>query len=144
SVTKTADAATVNAGADIGYTIVVANSGPGVWRAVTLSDSLPALPGISWFMSPANAACSISGSPQSLTCAFGDLAAGKSAAVHGASHTTGAPSGTITNTATASGSNTPPVSTPGVPITINAPALGVTNTPDKASVSAGDQIGFTI
>ena len=41
-MTKTADAAIVNAGDPIGFTVTVANSGPGLAKDVTLSDPLPA------------------------------------------------------------------------------------------------------
>src|SRR5207302_129758 len=40
-VTKAADAASVSAGAPIGFTVTVSNSGTGTAKGVTLSDALP-------------------------------------------------------------------------------------------------------
>ena len=47
-ILKTADAATVSVGENIGFTMTVWNSGDGNARGVTLSDQLPANPGLSW------------------------------------------------------------------------------------------------
>src|SRR6185369_8694959 len=47
-VAKVADAASVDAGDTIGFTITVTNPGPGAAKGVTLSDVLPTDAGTSW------------------------------------------------------------------------------------------------
>src|SRR5207302_5445293 len=47
-VVKTADAAQVNAGEQIGFTLTVYNNGTGDAKGVTLSDVLPTNAGLSW------------------------------------------------------------------------------------------------
>src|SRR5213078_3532470 len=47
-IVKTADAAQVNAGDQIGFTLTVSNSGSGDAYGVTLSDPLPTNAGLSW------------------------------------------------------------------------------------------------
>jgi len=107
AVTKVADAATVNAGLPIGFTITVTNSatpGTGTAKNVTLTDNLPTGTGITWSESPDNPQCSISGAGV-LTCSFGNMAPGAVKSVHVTSPTTAANCGTVTNTATASATN---------------------------------------
>ncbi len=149
TITKTADPNPVSAGTNIGFTITVTNSsaaGTGTAKSVTLSDALPTGNGINWSVTsvnPANANCSISGSPQNLGCNFGDLAPGASASVHVTSPTTFASCATYPNTATAQATNHPSV-TASASTTVQCPALTITKTADAASVSAGTNIGFTI
>ena len=45
-LTKTADAASVSAGEQIGFVIKVTNNGPGVAKGVTLNDPLPTGTGV--------------------------------------------------------------------------------------------------
>ena len=52
SITKTADAPSVNAGSPIGFTITVTNAGPGIATGVTATDTLPTGSGIAWSESP--------------------------------------------------------------------------------------------
>src|SRR5205807_2228569 len=47
-IVKTADAAQVNAGEQIGFTLTVSNSGSGDAYGVSLSDTLPVKAGLSW------------------------------------------------------------------------------------------------
>src|SRR4029077_16124805 len=47
-ILKTADAAAVNVGGQIGFTMTVWNSGNGDAHGVTLNDVLPTTPGLSW------------------------------------------------------------------------------------------------
>ena len=49
-VEKTADAATVDAGQDVGFTITTTNDGPGAAKGVTLKDELPN--GLTWSIDP--------------------------------------------------------------------------------------------
>ena len=47
-IVKTADAAQVNAGEPIGFTLTVYNTGSGDAKGVTLTDPLPTKAGLSW------------------------------------------------------------------------------------------------
>ncbi len=105
TLVKTADAASVPAGQQIGFTLTVSNAGPGVAKTVTLTDPLPTGPGLSWSLSPANAACTIAAG--TLSCSFGDLAASASATVHVISPTTSLSCGTYGNTGTVQAANAP-------------------------------------
>ena len=71
ALVKTADAAIVQAGSPIGFTMTATSTGPGVAKTVMLTDVLPVGSGLSWSVSPANAACSIASG--TLSCSFGDL-----------------------------------------------------------------------
>ena len=70
TVTKTADATSVNAGQQIGFGVTVTNNGAGTATNVTLSDPLPGGDGIDWSISPAYAGpgtCTINGAPPTET-----------------------------------------------------------------------------
>jgi len=144
SVTKVADDATISAGQDAGYTITVTNDGPGTASNVTLHDQLPN--GVAWHESPDNPDCTISTGV--LDCAFGDLAEGASASVHIVGATDQADCGTLTNTATVAADNEDAAfgsdNSATATITVQCPDLKITKVPDKGSVSAGDQVGYTI
>jgi uncharacterized repeat protein (TIGR01451 family) len=146
ALTKTADAPSVSSGSPIGFTMTVSNAaGAGTATGVTLSDPLPGGPGIDWSESPDNTACSISGSPpnESLSCDFGDLAAGQSRTVHVVSNTTAATSGTFTNNAVARATNSP--DQPATATTsVNQPNVTATKVADAEIVDSGGAIGFTI
>src|SRR5262249_24021545 len=99
-VSTAADAARVELGSPIGFTITVANGSQATLAATatTLSVGLPA-PGepfstpVTWTISPAYAGpgtCSVLGDRgnQTLSCAPGDLAPGTSATVHVVAQTT--------------------------------------------------------
>ena len=146
SLTKAADAATVNAGDPIGFTITVANGGPGVATGVTLSDPLPAgTTAAGWTIATGPDQCSITGAvgSQTLNCTAVDLASGDSYSVHVTAATSFADCTTYDNTATAHASNAPDASD-SASITCQKPSLSVTKTADAATVNAGDPIGFTI
>jgi YVTN family beta-propeller protein len=105
---STANAASVNAGSSIGFTITVSNSGPGIEDSVTLNDPLPSGSGVNWSISPAYSGpgmCSITGSVgnQTLGCSFGNLASAGSASVSISSASAG--TGTYTNAASLSSTN---------------------------------------
>jgi uncharacterized repeat protein (TIGR01451 family) len=103
SITKTADAASVNAGSNIGFTVTVTNSGVADATGVTISDNLPGGTGpspVHWTEN--SASCSISGSDgsQVLTCGPVTLAAGGgSLSVHLSASTTQDNCGVYNNTA---------------------------------------------
>ncbi len=147
-IIKTADATSVNAGANIGFTITVTNGGDGVAKSATLSDPLPAGGGVNWEISPAYSGpgtCQISGNPptETLSCAFGDLAAGSSASVHVQSGTTADSCGLYENTATADGENSDPVQA-SASTSVLCPDLAITKTTSTPVIYAGDTAAYTI
>ncbi len=100
-VLKTADDSTINRGDTAAFTIVVSNIGTTPAVGVTLSDVLPG--GITW--NEDSTYCSISAG--TLSCSFGDLAAGASKTIHVTGSTAGIQCGTLNNTATVSATNEP-------------------------------------
>jgi uncharacterized repeat protein (TIGR01451 family) len=140
-ISKTADAASVNAGSNIGFTVTVTNNGPGAAAGVTLADPLPTGTGISWSESPDNANCAIAANM--LSCNFGTLAAGASASVHVTSPTVFASCGTYNNTATFNSDNGGTGSA-SASTAVQCPSLAILKTADAASVTAGSNIGFTV
>ncbi|MFF8381291.1 hypothetical protein ACF07V_34825 [Streptomyces sp. NPDC015661] len=152
SISKVADAASVNAGSPIGYTIVVTGQGPGTVVGAALTDPLPSGAGVQWQIAPSYrgpGSCTLQGpaGSQTLRCAFGSLRQGTQAVVHVAGTTTTASCGTYPNTATAAARNAPPVrasASATVACPPPPPSLSVAKTADAATVDAGDPIGFTI
>jgi uncharacterized repeat protein (TIGR01451 family) len=106
-VTKTADAANVIGGQQIGYTVTVTNNAPGDVSDLSVTDPLPAGTGVNWSIDAAgsSAGWSISGSPpnESLVAPT-NLLAGQSTHVHVVSATTSSGAGTYGNTASATSS----------------------------------------
>jgi uncharacterized repeat protein (TIGR01451 family) len=154
SIVKTADAPSVSAGSQIGFTVTVSNSqadGTATAKSVSLADPLPAGPtgsGVSWSIDPAYTgpgSCQIDSTtpPQTLSCSFGDMTPGASASVHITSATTSASVGTYVNTATATATNSTPVQAT-AQTQVLAPGLSIVKTADAPSVKAGDPIGFTV
>jgi uncharacterized repeat protein (TIGR01451 family) len=142
-ISKTADATTVTAGSQIGFTIAVWNTGPGTATTVTLADPLPTGSGINWTVDssdPANA-CSITSG--TLGCDFGDLDVGTTATVHVVSPTTAASCKAYPNTATATAANDGSVDDSAT-VTVECPSLHITKVADATTVTAGNPIGFTI
>lgn len=148
TLSKRADAATVDAGAAVGFTLTVGNTGPNPAVGVTLGDPLPASNGVLWSITPAHTgpgSCAITGTApaQVLGCSFGDLAAGASVGVHVSGTTSAATSGPLTNTATARATNHGPVSAVAT-VTVNRPTLTITKVADATAVTSGTAIGFTV
>ncbi|MGK2949797.1 MAG: DUF7507 domain-containing protein, partial [Acidimicrobiales bacterium] len=152
-IEKDADAASVSAGEEIGFSITVTNDGPGTAYGVTLSDPLPAGDGIDWSIDgesgDVTADCEITGAvgSQQLDCGPVTLADGESFSVHVTSDTD--PSGDeciggeLDNLATADADNDGEVSD-GAEISVLCPGLNIVKTADDDTVSAGDDIGFSI
>jgi uncharacterized repeat protein (TIGR01451 family) len=104
-IVKTADAAQVNVGSPIGFTLTVSNTGSGDAHGVTLSDTLPTNAGLSWSIASQgagwNSTCAIAAGK--LTCGPVTVPAGTTQAastftVHITSPTTGATGGDCPNT----------------------------------------------
>lgn len=147
-ITKTADAASVSAGSNIGFTITVSNTGDGTAKNATLNDPLPAGSGVNWEISPAYAGpgtCQINGNPptETLVCSFGDLASGASASVHVQSATTADSCGVYPNTATADGDNSDPVQA-SASTSVLCPNLSISKTTSTPVIYAGQTAFYTI
>ena len=156
-IVKRADAAQVNAGSPIGFTLTVYNDGSGDAAGVTLTDTLPMNAGLSWSIASQgagwNSTCAISAGV--LTCGPVTVPAGTTQAastftVHITSPTTAATggvcpegSGVIDNTGhvstTNDGSGDSTAST-----CVAAPAIHIVKTADAAQVNVGSPIGFTL
>ena len=156
-IVKTADAAQVNAGEPIGFTLTVYNDGLGDAKGVFLTDTLPTNAGLDWSIVDQGAgwddSCSIDLGV--LTCGpvtvpGGTSQEGSTFTVHITSPTTAATggvcpegSGVIDNTGDVSttndGSDESTAST-----CVAAPAIHIVKTADAALVNAGDPIGFTL
>ena len=156
-VVKTADAAQVNAGSPIGFTLTVYNDGSGDASGVTLSDTLPAKPGLSWSIASQGAgwagSCSIATGV--LTCGPVTVPAGTTQAastftVHITSPTTSATggncpggSGVVDNTGKVTATNDSPAQS-SASTCVAAPKIHVVKTADAAKVNVGGQIGFRL
>ena len=133
----------ISAGQEAVFTITVTNHGPGLAKAVTLTDTLPT--GVAW--TEDSASCSIAAGV--LTCTFSDMASGATASVTLSGDTDVEDCGTIPNTASVSASNENTANdqypnSDDATIVVDCPLIVITKTADSAVVNAGDQIGFTV
>ena len=156
AVTKTADASTVTAGGQAGFTVTLTNTGLGQANGLTLTDALPALGGTNvWSISGGANAGSFAitgaaGSQQLTLSGVSTLAAGASLTVHITGTTTSSSSPvTLANAATVdAGNEATHNQSATATITVQATAPGanvaVTETADASTVTAGDQAGFTV
>jgi len=152
-VSKTADAATVNAGDPLGFTVTISNTGTGAASGVTLSDSLPAgnaATPVLWQKaadSVNGAAFSLSGPAGSQTLTLAGqpitLAAGASRSVHLTAATTTASCAVYDNTASVSSTNDGG-STDSATETVQCPSIAIEKSPDDKVVRSGDTVTFTI
>ena len=157
-IVKTADAAQVDAGDPIGFTLTVYNDGTGDAKGVTLSDTLPVKAGLSWSIAGQGTgwggSCAIVAGVLScgpVTVPAGTTQAASTFTVHITSPTTAATGGTcpggsgvVNNTGnvttTNDGSDQSSAST-----CVAGPTVSITKTADhSAPVNAGGQIGFTV
>jgi uncharacterized repeat protein (TIGR01451 family) len=140
---KTADASSVSAGDEVGFTVTVSNVGSGELKDPAVTDPLPA--GLAWTISPTSAGWSISGGvgAENLSYSASTLAPGASSSVHVIAITTSADCGTIVNTAIATSSNDGGDSSSAT-VDVNCAVIDVVKTADASPVSAGDEVGFTV
>jgi uncharacterized repeat protein (TIGR01451 family) len=145
AITKVADAAVVAPGDPVGFTITVMSFGNGTAHAVTLSDPLPAIPGVTWSIAGGSGApfCSIGGNL--LSCNFGDMPSPPMStySVHVTSSPTTTDScGTYTNSATATARDAGPV-TATANVEVECPA-GITIVKDgPATAHVGETVTYT-
>jgi uncharacterized repeat protein (TIGR01451 family) len=159
-IVKTADAAQVNAGDPIGFTLTVYNDGTGDATGVKINDTLPTNTGLAWSVASTggdwSSPCSIAGGVLScggangVTVPKGTTQGASTFTVHITSPTTAATggvcpggSGTVNNTGQVTtanaGNDQSSAST-----CVAAPAIHILKTADAAQVNAGDPIGFTL
>jgi uncharacterized repeat protein (TIGR01451 family) len=142
SVTKTADDTTVDAADQVGFTITVANAGPGTATDVHLDDPLPTNPGLDWSIDGGTGQQLCKITQGDLTCDFGNMAGGTSYTVHITSDTDATTCGEIDNTATVTISNGDGDEA-SASIAVNCPDLGIDiekTGPDLAHV--GDTVTY--
>src|SRR4029079_6179076 len=159
-IVKTPDAAQVNAGEPIGFTLTVYNDGEGDAHGVKLTDTLPVKAGLDWSIAGQGSgwadSCSIDlgvltcGGTDGVTVPGNTSQVDSTFTVHIISPTTAATgglcpggSGVVSNTGdvttTNDGSDDSTAST-----CVAAPAIHIVKTADAAKVNAGSPIGFTL
>ncbi|WP_088256040.1 DUF11 domain-containing protein [Fimbriiglobus ruber] len=154
SVVKTADAPSVDAGGQAGFTVTISNA-PGTSTAtgLSLTDPLPTEAGtaLNWSIDPASPNASTfvisGGSLQLLNNGAVSLASGSSLVVHVVATTvpTASPlTVPLVNTATITVPNVPPVPPATATENVLSPDVTVTKTADAPSVVAGATAGFTV
>jgi uncharacterized repeat protein (TIGR01451 family) len=157
AIDKKADAASVETGSQVGFTVTVTGSGPA--KGVTLNDPLPSGPSgntLNWSIPSGGVtgdvtpSCSISGAAgsQTLHCDGVDLGAGthgevaQSYKVHIVSATSASgPGFMMTNTATASAANDGTVKASD---SVDVVALAIEKHADVNQVATGTPIGYSI
>ncbi|HEX5077086.1 MAG TPA: hypothetical protein VFW03_28005 [Gemmatimonadaceae bacterium] len=144
SITKTANpAGPVTVGNNIGFDIVVSNSGPGTASGVTVTDTLPA--GFSWTEN--SGSCTIGTGmlgEKILGCSGITLTNGGTFSVTVTTPTVAANCALITNKAWADASNDDPVNDDASVTVVCPPNLQITKTPEATSVTAGGTARYTI
>ena len=142
-VLKVAVNATINAGEDAVFNITVTNTGPGTAKDVKLTDTLPGPVAGDWVLSGPDATdCQPFTSPN-LDCFFGNLASDESRTVTLTAPTDFEQCSELNNTATATATNAPNDSDSAT-INCEKPNLTVNKTPDSQTISAGDDVVFTM
>ena len=145
SVEKSTTTPVVSAGDQVSYDITVTAGGSGDSTNVTLTDTLPA--NVAWDAPSGADAGDCAVASAVLTCHFGTMHPGDEKHVTLTGTTSADTCPGIENTASVSAdadSNANNNSSGPVSITVNCPDLKATKTADNATVSAGEQIGFTI
>jgi uncharacterized repeat protein (TIGR01451 family) len=139
-VIKTAVAATISAGDTASFTIEVKNTGEGVAKDVTLTDTLPGGVSGPWTMNPDDSDCSIVAGV--LSCEFGDLDPGGSRTVTVEAQTDFENCTVLDNTAIGDASNAPEDSD-SASIDCQKPDLSVTKT-GNGTINAGEEVTFSV
>ena len=140
-VTKTADAAEVSAGEEIGFTVTIFNNGPGTATGLAFTDVLPA--GLNWTIDAANSDTGWQIVGGSLQYTPTTLAGNTSKKVHIVADTDGEDCGLKTNTATFDASNDDQ-ETATATTEVKCADIDVDKVADNAEVSAGEQVGFVV
>lgn len=145
TITKVADAPSVYAGENIGFTITVSSDGTGTALNVQVSDTLPTDTGTSWSIDGGTGAADCGISLGVLTCDFGDMAAFSSLDVHISSPTTvtTAKESPVVNTASVTSDNAGSGDSTDQ-VEVICPRLGLSVKADSGAVLMGDPAGFNM
>ncbi|HET7702272.1 MAG TPA: hypothetical protein VFK35_02655, partial [Candidatus Limnocylindrales bacterium] len=150
TIGKTADAASVSAGSQIGFTLTWGNSTGGTATGVVVTDNLPGTAGLNWSIAGSTgtgSTCAITGAigSQVLTCNVGTIAGNTavSGTVHVVSGTTAATCGTVNNTGHITTTNDGSAQA-GASVLVLCPDVHVDKTADTGTINAGDLASFTI
>jgi uncharacterized repeat protein (TIGR01451 family) len=160
-IVKTADATQVNAGDQIGFTLTVYNDGAGNAYGVNVNDVLPANDGLAWQIDSQGSGwgngasqCAIVSGTLScgpVTVPAGTTQAASTFTVHIISATTAATGVDSCEEGTGNVNNMGSVTTTNdgsdqssAYVCVLAPDIHIVKTADATSVTAGDQIGFTL
>jgi len=145
SLTKTADSASISAGSQLGFTVTVANGGPGTATNLAVNDPLPAGTGVNWSIATPVTGWSITGTAPNQTLVFSAASFGvTSSSVHVISGTTSGSCQLYTNTATATlGNGTAPQPATAT-TTVGCPTLGITKLPATQTKNAGESFSWTV
>jgi uncharacterized repeat protein (TIGR01451 family) len=140
SITKTADAASANAGDQVGFVITVSNNSDFTALNVTVDDPLPTNGGLGWTIDGAANGFSISGGH--LTHAAISMAAHTTLAVHIVSGTTAATCGLVDNTATLTFNGGTGEDSSSV--RVDCPDVAIAKTAAQSPILAGQTASYTI
>jgi uncharacterized repeat protein (TIGR01451 family) len=147
AITQVADHATVSTGDPVGFTVTITNNGNGSANNVTLTDTLPIYPELSWSVSGTDAAsCTIT--EAIVSCNFGDMPPGEVKTIRLTSPTQYI-SGTgfcpiIISVADVMATNQPEERSASANTTVLCPYVYISVWSDTPDVTAGDPISFTI
>ena len=140
-VTKVADAAAVDAGQVVGFTVTLSNTGSGTATGLVFSDPLPA--GFTWSIVAADSDAGWSISSGNLVYAPSTLAGNSDSTVHVIALSDVGDCGSVSNTATLDAANDD-LESATASITVRCSAIDVTKVADAAAVDAGQVVGFTV
>ena len=146
TIAKTADASSVSAGTQIGFTVSLTNVSPSVDAAgVTVTDPLPSGTGVDWSIATANSGWSLSGSPPNETLTYSaTLAHNISSQAHVVSATGSQSCGDYPNTASFTSTDEGSGEASDDEFVFGCPAVFIYKAADANSVVAGTPIGFYV
>jgi uncharacterized repeat protein (TIGR01451 family) len=146
TIAKTADAPSVSAGTQIGFTVTLTNVSPNVDAAgVTVTDPLPAGTGVDWSLAAPVSGWSLNGSPPNETLAYSaTLAHNSPSQVHVVSQTGSQSCGDYFNTASFTTTDEGSGQASDVESVFGCPYLAIYKAADVNSVAAGAPMGFYV
>jgi len=146
TIAKTADAPSVSAGTQIGFTVTLQNVSPTVDAAgVTVTDPLPAGTGVDWSLAAPVSGWSLNGSPPNETLSYSaTLAHNSPSQVHVVSQTGSQSCDAYFNTASFTTTDEGSGEASDVESVFGCPYLAIYKAADVNSVAAGASMGFYV